>query len=68
MHVYIVLRKSAFENEIILVSRNFFKNFSSQMGEEWNLRIKTKNYVSDPVIGFFAKRILKPFRLTCPIR
>ena len=53
--------KSGFENEIFLVSRNFFSwSFISKMGVKMNLRIITKNNAADSEIGFLTKSISRP--------
>ena len=41
------LKKSAFENDIFLVSRIFFVNFDFKNGCKMNLRIITENHAAD---------------------
>ena len=54
--------KSAFENEIFLVSNFFSWILISKMDVKMNLGIITKNRAADQEIGFLTKSILKPRR------
>ena len=63
--------KSAFENEIILESKNFiiidFLEILISKNEcKMILMIITKNYAADPEIRFSTKSILRPFGPTSP--
>ena len=60
--------ESAFNNEIVLVSRNFSENFDFKNGCKDEFEDKTKKFAVDPEIQFHAKSILQAFKLTGPIR
>ena len=58
--IYVGLWKSDFENEIFLMSRNFFAwILISKMSVKMNVKITRKNHEADPEIRFLRKSILK---------
>ena len=60
--IFVVLWKSAFENEIISVSGNFISRILiSKISVKRNLRIISKNHAADPEIGFPTKSISRPY-------
>ena len=66
---YIDLLKSAFENEIFLVARNFLKGFLIlKMDLKMNLRIITKNRRAVREIRFLTKTIKKSYGALRPCR
>ena len=62
------LEKSAFENEIVFVQKNFLEMLISKMDVKMNSRVKTKTYATDQEIWFPTKSILNPFELTSQCR
>ena len=63
------LWKSAFDNEIIFVSKKIFlRILIVKMSEEMNFKIITKNHAADPEKGFLTKSVLKPYGITRPRR
>ena len=57
-----------YKNEIILVSRIFYRNVDYKKGIKMNLRIIMKKYGADPEIGFLKKSFSKPIGLTSLLR
>ena len=63
--IFVVLWKSAFENEIISVSGNFISRILiSKISVKMNLSKISKNNAAYPEQGFLTKSVLKPFGCT----
>ena len=52
--------RSAFENKIILVQKNFFRNFDFKSGCKNEYEGKNKTYETDPEIELLEKLVIKP--------